>query len=261
MRPYLALARFSAKRALTYRMNFALALFGVVFQFIAMLAVWRALLGDSSLQGFTWPQMREYLLIAFASGTLVSFFADLSMAERIRDGLVALDLVKPVRYQEARFAEVLGGVWIEACIVLVVGSVTLAAFGEPVWPRGASIALFAISMLLLIVIKFLVLYLCGLLCFWTQNYIGVQWARIALVNLLSGALVPLAYFPGWFGAIATWSPFGGMTSTPGLIFIGNVTGADAALLVAVQLGWVVAFWFAAKSAFRFAVRQLTVNGG
>jgi len=52
-----------------------------------------------------------------------------------------------------------------------------------------------------------------------------------------------------------------MTSTPGLILIGRVDGAQAALLVAVQLGWVVLLWYGAKLLWRSALRQLTVNGG
>ena len=42
-----------------------------------------------------------------------SNLVDFRMSHRIRSGLVALDLVKPVDYQRARFAEALGGVWIE----------------------------------------------------------------------------------------------------------------------------------------------------
>ncbi|PRY34068.1 ABC transporter permease [Umezawaea tangerina] len=262
MRGYRALARISAKNALTYRLEFAFALFGVLFQFVALLAVWRVLLADSTTgTGFTWPQMRGYLLVAFASGAVVGLFADFRMSFRIRSGLVALDLIKPVRYQEARFAEVLGGVWIEVLVVLLVGGVTVLVAGAPTWPGGAELALFTASMVLLIPLKFLVVYLCGLASFWTQNYVGVQWARIAIVNLFSGALVPLAYLPGWLASVAAWSPFAGMTSTPGLILIGRATGAQAAFLVAVQLGWVVVLWFGAKLLWRTAVRQLTVNGG
>lgn len=261
MRRYLALSRAVAKSALTYRLSFFLALGGVAFQLVAMLAVWRVLLAQGAVGGFTWPQMRTYLLVAFASGTLVSLFADFRMAFRILDGTVALDLVKPVRYQEARFAEVLGGVWIEVLIVLVIGgAVTLAGGGMPN-PGGTHVALFAASMALLVPLKFLVVYGCGLACFWTQNFIGVQWARLAIVNLLSGALVPLAYLPHWLGTVAAWSPFGGMASTPGVILVGRVDARQALWLVAVQLAWVVVLWFGAKLLWRSAVRQLTVHGG
>ena len=261
MRGYVALARAGAKSVVAYRLPFVLSLFGVLFQFIAMLAVWRALLSEGAAGGFTWPQMRGYLLIAFASGVLVSIFADFRMAHRIQSGLVALDLIKPVRYQEARFAEVLGAVWIEVLVVGAAAGVTVASGGALPLPAGPDLALFAVSMLLLVPLKFIILYLTGLTCFWTQSFIGVQWARMAVVNLLSGALVPLAYLPAWLGTVATWSPFAGMTSTPGLIFVGRVHGSAALALVAVQLGWVLALWIGAKLLWRTAVRQLTVNGG
>ncbi|GAA0579027.1 hypothetical protein GCM10010172_74890 [Paractinoplanes ferrugineus] len=90
---------------------------------------------------------------------------------------------------------------------------------------------------------------------------GVQWARLAVVNLLSGALIPLAYLPGRLATAAQWSPFAGLTSTPALIFLGRVGGREALVLVAVQLGWVLALWFGARGLWGVAVRRLTVNGG
>jgi ABC-2 type transport system permease protein len=250
-----------ALSALTYRTNFLLGLGGVLFQLVALLAVWRVLLRDSSVQGFTWPQMQAYLLVAFASGTLVSLLGDFRMAFRIQSGLVALDLVKPVDYQRARFAETLGGVWIELVVVGLVGGVTLAFTGGAVTPRPAALVLFLCSMLLVIPLKFLIVYTSTLACFWTQSFIGVQWARLAVMNLLSGALIPLAYLPGWLATIAQWSPFAGLTSTPALIFIGRIDMERGLLLVAVQLGWVIVLWFGARLVWRAAVRQLVVNGG
>lgn len=223
--------------------------------------MWRVLLAESPVQGFTWPQMQAYLLVAFASGALVSINGDFRMAFRIQSGLVALDLVKPVDYQRSRFAEALGGLWLEVLIVLAASAGVVVVLGGVSVPAGSGLVLFAISMLLLVPLKFLILYLTSLVCFWTQSYLGVQWARLAVVNLLSGALIPLAYLPTWLGTMAKWSPFAGLTSTPALIYIGRVDAGEGLLLVAVQLGWVVALWFAARLLWRAAVRQLTVNGG
>jgi ABC-2 type transport system permease protein len=261
VRAYLALARAVALSALTYRTNFLLGLGGVFFQLVALLAVWRVLLSESAVQGFTWPQMRAYLLVAFAAGTLVSLLGDFRMAHRIQSGLVALDIVKPIDYQRARFAETLGGVWIEVLLVAVVGGVTLAVTGGVDPPAAPALALFGVSMLLLIPLKFLIVYVSTLACFWTQSYIGVQWARVAVTNLLSGALIPLAFLPSWLATAAQWSPFAGLTSTPALIFIGRVDAWHGLALVAVQLSWVIVLWFGARLIWRAAVRQLTVNGG
>jgi ABC-2 type transport system permease protein len=261
MRAYRAMARAVAMSAWAYRANFLLGLGAVFFQMIALLAVWRVVLAGSSVQGFTWPQMRAYLLIAFASGTLVSLIGDFRMAQRIHSGMVALDLVKPVDYQRARFAEMIGGVWLEIIVVVVVSGVVVAFGGGVDPPAGPALALFALSMLLLIPLKFLITYASTLLCFWTQNFIGVQWARVAVVNLLSGALLPLAYLPDWLAIPATWSPFAGLTSTPALLFTGHVDARDGLVLVAVQLAWVVALWFGARLLWRAGLRRLTVNGG
>jgi ABC-2 type transport system permease protein len=261
VKPYLALARAQALSALTYRTNFLLSLGGIAFQFVSLLAVWRVLLAESSVSGFDWPHMRAYLLVAFASGALVSVFADFRMSFRIQSGLVALDLVKPIDYQRARLAETLGGVWIEMVVIAIVTTVSLLIGGGLELPRPQELALFIASMVLLVPLKFLVVYVSTLACFWTQNFIGVLWARQAITSLLSGALVPLVYFPGWLATLAQWSPFAGLTSTPALIFIGQAHGRQALLLVGVQLLWVLVLWFGARGIWRAALRQLTVNGG
>jgi len=261
MKGYWALARATALGALAYRTNFMLGLGGVFVQLVASLAVWRVVLAQSAVQGFTWPQMRAYLLVAFASGTLVSLFGNLRMAFRIQNGDVALDLVKPIDYQRARFAETIGAVCIEVPVVLVVGGATIALTGDLRTPDAPALALFLLSMVLLVPLKFVLMYSTTLLCFWTQSFLGVQWARLAIINLFSGALIPLVYLPHWLGTAAQWSPFAGLTSTPALIFIGRVDAQHGLVLVSVQFGWTVVLWFAARLIWRSAVRQLTVNGG
>lgn len=262
MRAYRALARATARAVLTYRFNLLLGMGAVLMQLVALLAVWRVVLAESpSVNGFTWPQMRAYLLVAFAAGTVISVLGDFRMAFRILDGDVALDLAKPIDYQKARFAEALGGLWIEVLIIGLVLSITMTVVGGVDMPAGSALALFALSMLLLVPLKFLIVYVSTLACFWTQNFMGVQWARIAVVNLFSGALIPLVYLPGWLATAAQWSPFAGLTSTPALIFLGRVDVPQGLVLVAVQLGWVLALWFGARLIWRVAVRRLTINGG
>jgi ABC-2 type transport system permease protein len=258
---YRALARATAKAALAYRFSLLLGMSAVLVQLVALLAVWRVVLAQSPVNGFTWPQMRAYLLVAFAAGTLVSILGDFRMAFRILDGDVALDLVKPIDYQRARFAEAIGGLWIEVLLIAVIVGAVVAITGGVDTPAGPALAVFAASMLLLVPLKFLIVYVSTLACFWTQNYMGVQWARLAVVNLLSGALIPLVYLPGWLAAAAQWSPFAGLTSTPALIFVGQVGARQGLVLVAVQLGWVLILWFGARLVWRTALRRLTVNGG
>jgi ABC-2 type transport system permease protein len=259
--PYWALTRASLRSTLQYRVSFFMGMFGMLFQLFALLAVWRVLLADAPLGGFAWPQMRAYLLVSFTCGLIVSSLADWRMAYRIESGMVALDLIKPIDYQLARFAEILGGILVELILAGVIwASVLLLGGGLPSPPPGR-LALFLLSMVLVVPLKFLVAYICGLACFWTQHYNGVRWTQLAVTGLLSGSLIPINFFPGWLATAAGWLPFAGMASTPGLIFVGRVDGAEAARLVGLQAGWAVLLWLLARWAFRSAVRQLTVHGG
>jgi ABC-2 type transport system permease protein len=259
--PYRALVRASLRSTMRYRLNFFMGMFGMFFQLIALMAVWRVLLVDAPIGGFSWPQMRAYLLVAFTCGMVVSSFSDWRMAYRIESGMVALDLVKPVDYQLARFAEIVGGILVELLLAVVVWLSVIAVGGPLPMPPPGRLVLFVASLVLVIPLKFLVTYICGLACFWTQHYNGIRWAQLAVVGLLSGSLIPIGFFPGWLATAAGWLPFAGMASTPGLIFVGRVDGAEALRLVALQAAWGVLLWLFARWAFSSAVRQLTVHGG
>jgi ABC-2 type transport system permease protein len=259
--PYWALTRASMRSTLRYRFSFFMGMFGMLFQLVALLAVWRVLIGGATLGGFSWPEMRAYLLVAFTCGILVNSLADWRMAYRIESGMVALDLVKPIDYQLARLAEIVGGILVELGMAAVVWiSVILLGGGLPV-PSPGRLALFGLSLVLVLPLKFLIAYTCGLACFWTHHYNGIRWTQLAVVGLLSGTMIPIAFFPGWLATTAAWLPFAGMASTPGLIFVGRVDGPEALRLVALQAGWAVLLWVFARWAFRSALRQVTVHGG
>jgi ABC-2 type transport system permease protein len=260
-RPYRAIARATLRSVLAFRLQFGLSLLSVLFQLVAMLTVWHALLATRTVPGFSWPQMEVYLLVGFSSGSLVSTLSDFRISYKIRTGQVALDLVKPVDYQGARLAETAGSLVTELASICIVWAV-MFAFGLRIsLPPTRYLALFAVSFALIGLLKFSVVYLTGLLCFWTQNYVGLQWARLAVTSLLSGAVVPLSLLPHWLGTTAQWLPFAGMSSTPGLILIGDAAGWYAVRLVLVQLAWAVALWLVARLAWRGALRQLTIHGG
>lgn len=262
LRPYAGLAAAAWRSVQAYRATFVLGLLMLVFNLLAMLALWRVLLHQGrSLSGFDWPHMKAYLLIVFVANCLVSTYSDYTMALRIQSGLVALDLTKPIDYQAARFAETLGRVALELLTAAAVTVAALLAFGGLPVPGPAQLLLFVVSLAAVVPLKFLIVYLSGLVCFWTQDYVGVNWARVAVSALMSGTLIPLAFLPGWLRDLAFALPFQGTASAPALLFIGQVTGPRAVGLVAGQLAWTVALWFGTRWAWRSALRQLTVHGG
>lgn len=261
-RAYRGLARAALGSLLAHQASFLFGLLASVFSAVAMLYLWRAVLqGGAAPHGFDWPTMKAYLLVAFVAGSLASSYLDYRMAARIQQGDIALDLVRPVDYQRARFAEAVGFGAYELASSLAVVVVAGALFGGVPAPPGGNVLPFVLSAALVLPLRFSFVYISGMAVFWTQNYVGVQSGRIAFVTLFSGMLVPLAFLPSWVQAVAAVLPFPGMAATPALLFTGSLTGRDAWAALAVQATWALALWWGARGLWRAASRQLTVHGG
>jgi ABC-2 type transport system permease protein len=263
-RAYLMHAKLALQQMLAYRAAFFMGLIGNLFFLLSMFYLWHVLLRNprfAGALGWSWSQMKAYLLIGFVTGTLVSTFTDWTMANRIRSGDVALDLARPIDYQKARFWEAIGVVVFELTTAVLVGGLVVAAFGGMEPPTLEAGLLFAASLVLVVPLKFGVIYMSGLICFWTTNYLGITWSRQAIANILSGALVPIVLFPGWLQALANVLPFQAMVWTPGRIYLGTLSGAEALQGLAIQAAWGVGLWMLARMLWRMAVRKLVIQGG
>ncbi len=261
-RAYRSMTRMALRSLVAYPVSFVFNLLASAFAALAMLYLWHAVLrNERSAVGFDWPHMKAYLLITFICSSLVSSYIDYRMAFRIRQGDVAMDLVRPVDYQRSRFAEACGSGIYEAGTAIAVAACAAIAFGGVPAPPARAWGLFLLSALLVFPLRFAVVYASGLLTFWTRNYVGVQTARVALVTFLSGAFVPLAFLPGWLRSAADVLPFAGMASTPALIYVGHLAGMAAVSAVAVQAVWSAGLWLLTRALWHRASRQLTVHGG
>src|SRR5690606_24304465 len=132
-----------------------------------------------------------YLIIGFLTATLVFGASDWSMADRILDGLIAVDLTKPVDFQRARAAEYIGSMIPEVPTAILGSAAAWFLFSPPGPVTPLAGALTAVRVLFVFPLAFGVAYLSALVCFWTRRYLGVRWAREALLGFFAGMLIPL----------------------------------------------------------------------
>jgi ABC-2 type transport system permease protein len=263
-RKYRSLARTSLEITFVYRAGFAVNMIGTIFYVVAMFYLWQTIfLGNpGSLGGFTWPEMKAYLLVAFLLNSLLTWYQEWVMGEDIREGIVAVDLARPIDFQASRFARAIGPVPFEFISAIAVGAIVAFAFGGITLPADpAHVGLFLISAALATLIKFGIVYCVSMAAFWTTGTEGITVGRMAVQNLFSGALIPLVFFPDWLRGIAAVLPFQALISTPALTYLGKLDGPTTALMLAVQAGWAVALIVLGRLVWRRAVRAVTINGG
>jgi ABC-2 type transport system permease protein len=109
MRAYRAHARVALQSVIAYKASFFMSFAGSVFSLFALLYLYHAVFASrSSLSGYSFAQMKTYLVLGFVLNAIVGSWIEFRMLSRIQEGEVANDLAKPIDYQGARFAEAIG---------------------------------------------------------------------------------------------------------------------------------------------------------
>jgi ABC-2 type transport system permease protein len=145
----------------------------------------------------------------------------------------------------------------------VVGGLALGLVLGLVSPPGSAAvaAVSAVSFALGLVVLYYLTVLIDVIAFWTVSTDGVTRFYEFVQALLSGALIPVWFFPGWLGHLTTRLPFAAGVSTPISLYAGRIRLADALPALAGQAGWCVVLAMVAAVLWRRAGRRLVVLGG
>jgi ABC-2 type transport system permease protein len=86
-------------------------------------------------------------------------------------------------------------------------------------------------------------------------------AKYWLIELLSGLLIPIAFFPQKFQRVMAWLPFEHIANTPLQIYLGKLDRAQAWRALGTQWLWVVVLLILAHVWWDRASRKITIHGG
>lgn len=264
---YLAFTRLAFQRETTYRVDVLTSLMGVGARLYLLYALWTALYRsqgpDAAPEGFTLPLIVTYSAVSLLYGLVVNSAAESAdqVEDKIRDGDIAIDLFRPVRYPLTLIADGLGAMGFGLLQVLP-ALLLLAPFIQLVAPPSPSAtAMFALSAMLGIAVNFALTLMLNLTAFWILETFGIQmivrWVSLAL----SGAVVPVWFFPGAFQTLAFALPFQAIYSTPLSLYVGKLQGPIALAALGVQAFWVLALGGICAAMWQRGVRKVVLQGG
>ena len=127
---------------------------------------------------------------------------------------------------------------------------------------GPGLVVFPISLILAFLISFNFDYLVGLMAFYNESVWGLTITKEVILTVLSGALIPLQFFPDAIQKILLVLPFQAIYYTPLMM----VTQPDQNLVIflqmlAVQFLWVIATFVITRLVYTQAIKVLRVSGG
>ncbi|MEJ3656115.1 ABC-2 family transporter protein [Actinomycetes bacterium KLBMP 9759] len=258
--PYPQLVRAGFRRHASYRQAMLAGLVTNIVFGLLRAAVLAAVLAErSTVGGYDLATAITYVWLGQGLLTAVMVWGDRELSQRIRSGDVVVDLGRPWDLQAAMLATDLG----RAGVAVLIRMLPPVAFGAIFFPfrfpeQGVTWALFAVSLVLAVAVGFGIRFLLNLSAFWMLDARGLiaMWGIAA--GVLSGLVVPIAWYPAWAQAALWWTPFPALFQSPIDVFTER---GDALAVLGHQLAWLVVLHVAGRLVLTRGARRLVVQGG
>lgn len=268
LKTYLPFTKAGIQGATTYRVNFIAWFIGDIMICFVMYYVWRAVFlssGSDTFNGFTMTDMAVFLFVSNLTGYLTGSDGSFSVGEEIRDGNIAMRLIKPVDFDMTFLFSELGQksltfTLIFAPMLLGVEIYKYFAFGQVMFDVG-TFALYMLSTAMSYLFSFYMNVCFGFMAFFLKNLWGFNILKDSMLRFVSGSLIPLAFMPGTLRTVLEWLPFASLSYTPVMIYMGKYAGTQVLMRLGLQFVWVVSFYLFSKLIFSIAMRHVTVQGG
>lgn len=265
---YLPFGRSVIQRQMSYKVGFFMRILGGLVQVMITYYLWVAIFNSSEtgvVQGFTKNDMIVYVIITYIVMQMINISMEWTIADDIRSGSIATNLIKPISYEKRILAESLGESF--------KNTVTIAL---PVWiifylykfvvqgvtpPNIGTLALFLVSLILGYILIFLFNFIFSLSAFYVTYIWGFILCKWMVINFFSGQLIPIDFFPATLKNALDYLPFSGMSYTPVMIYLGKYSTNQIIFSIGVQVIWIGILYILYKILWAKAIKRVTVLGG
>jgi ABC-2 type transport system permease protein len=258
--PYPQLLVAGYRRYASYRQaTFAGLATNIVFGLLRAAVLTAVLAQRGTVAGYDMATAITYVWLGQGLITVVMLWGDQELARRVRTGDVVVDLGRPWDLQAAMLATDLGRASHAVALRLLPPAAFGALFFPFRWPERPETWLwFAVSVGLAVVVSFGIRFLLNASAFWLLDVRGVLAVWGIVGGVLSGLVLPLAWFPEWARAVLWLTPFPSLFQSPIDVFTerGNALG-----VLATQLGWAALLLLAGRAVLARGTRRLVVQGG
>ncbi|MBQ6551497.1 MAG: ABC transporter permease [Lachnospiraceae bacterium] len=267
MKKYFSFFRLRLAMGLQYR---TAAIAGLVTQFFwgfMLIGAYRAFYeSNPSAFPMSFQAMVSYIWLQQAFlAVFITWRYDEDIFTMITDGGISYELARPVDLYGMWYAKNLAMRLSEAMLrfapVLLLAMVLPHPFrlGRPA--SAAHFFLFLLTMVvgLLLTVAFLMI-IYGL-AMKTISPTGVRLFFPAIVEFMSGQIIPIPFFPEKLRKIAELLPFAGMQNVPLRIYSGDLSGTPMVTAVVLQFFWLLVFLGIGKLLLSSAEKRAVVQGG
>lgn len=263
MGKYIEMIRIRFLMMLAYRTNYYSGILIYSINIGAYYFLWTAIYGGKeSIEGMSALQMTSYVAIAWMARAFYFNNIDREIAQEIKEGKVAVELIRPYNYLLMKTMQGFGEGIFRLSFFSMPGMIIVALIFPIVFStHPATWLMFAVSLMFSFLINMQINLLTGILTFFFYNNTGLIRAKRVVIDLFSGLLLPISFFPGWAQQVMNYLPFQGISYVPSMIFTESFSRPEIIHAVWFQVLWVLILILPIQIIWLIARKQLVIQGG
>lgn len=263
MRAYWAMAKGTFQTFMAYRSGFFFTVLNNLAYMTIAFFLWRSIFqGQETLKGLTFNQTFLYITVASALIVMLKTWTDWEISYQITQGSIIMSLIKPINFQWMMVSQAAGFSLMNMISVSVPSILFLIfVFRIPI-NVGVGFAFFPFALALSFLLNSAFDYIIGLTSFYTESIWGISTTKEIVITFLSGAIIPIQFFPDTFQKILGFLPFQAMYHLPLMML--TEPDQDLAVylgMIGIQVFWVVVMMVLARLFYNRAILVLRVSGG
>lgn len=265
MSKYLSLTVAGFKERISFRAHFICSFLSNIMYIGLVYYLWKAIFNSSTsttINGMNFMTTFVYLSIANAMTILMQSWVEWDMSRDILNGKIVFNLARPINFQRNIFFTSLGIVVSNFVTIFLPTFLVIIILVRKSIGSVYSVPVYVISLMLAIGIHFTIDFIIGVVAFHTENIWGISTTKDVLVALLSGALIPLPFFPETLQRVVKLLPFQAIYNVPIQILTNkSFCMKDYMFSVGLQIFWLLILWLLGQIMYQYSVKVITVNGG
>lgn len=261
--PYFEFSRIGFVNILAFRLRYYTGVITYLLNVTVYYFIWSAVYRPGEqIAGYDLKQMITYVAVGWIIRSFYWNTIDQEMAYSVLEGRIAMEMIKPISVQAMWLARAMG----ESAFRLGMLTAPTALVIALIFPvRGPSspahFALFLVGVLGSFFLLGAINFMIGTCAIRLKSILALIRAKYWLIELLSGVLIPMTFFPETIRTILGWLPFQHIAFTPLEIYLGKYTIQQAGWALAKQWVWVGVLMWLAHVWWQRSTREITIQGG
>lgn len=259
MNKYILITKLSLLDLLTYRLDFVLHVIKYAGMIVFMSFIWLAVEQQNPNLVYSREEIVTYFIFA-ASLYSLSNFHTIYIEEDIKLGWLTKFLVKPISALRYYYHFEFGVAFFETFLKLIVMVPLIHFLVQHLSLQVVNVILFFLYLPFIFTFAFFQFSLISSFSFWIQEVYAIRWSLTIFFRFLSGAFIPLLFFPTWLQQLSQWLPYQYLLFIP-IQIVTNKSTISQALTGLVVLGtWTCVLYLVRARIWRLGSKSYESTG-